>query len=135
MIKKIGIFIARLAIILMPFAYSFGAGLIPDCNKTGTAIDPKTGEYVKSCGINEVVLLVNNIIHFLLFTIATPLVALILCYVGWLLLTSGGSSEKSTKAKHIFTNVVIGYVIGLSAWLIVKWITSALGFTGETFLK
>jgi hypothetical protein len=131
--KKLGIFILGLMILATPMALTYAAGIIPDCNRG--EINKTTGQFANPCDFEDVVLLINNIITFLLFTIATPLVALILCYVGWLLITSGGSSEKSTKAKTIFTNVVIGYVIGLAAWLIVKWITTALGFTGETFLR
>lgn len=80
------------------------------------------------CNFNYLMKLINNVIDFLLFTIAAPLVALILCYVGFIMLTSGGSSEKVTKAKHIMKNVVFGYIIALAAWLIIKTILSAVGF-------
>ncbi len=81
--------------------------------------------------------LINNVIKFLLFTIATPLAALIFVYAGFMLLTSGGSSEKMTTAKKILTNLIIGYVIALAAWLVINTILTSefLGYKGPTFLK
>ena len=82
-------------------------------------------------------ILINNIIKFLLFTIATPLAALVICYAGWLFLSSGGNSGKITTAKKILLNVIIGYIIGLAAWLIVNTIVKSLGVDPSinTFLK
>ncbi len=100
--------------------------LVPDCN-TGE-IDPDTGNYENPCDFNMVLALVNKVINFLLITLATPMFALILIYVGWLYLSDMGNSENITKAKKIFKNVVIGYVIALAAWLIIKTILVGVGF-------
>lgn len=124
-------------------------GLVPKCN-TGDVITipavtkevngktivlvPAKYEYENPCDFEMVMAIINKVITFLLVTIATPLFALILIYVGWIYLSAGGSPETVTKAKHIFKNVIIGYVIALAAWLIVKTILSTLGFEGETFL-
>ena len=104
--------------------------IIPKCN---TELDNKGG-YSNPCGFAMVITLINNLINFITLTIATPLFAIIIIYVGWLYLSSGGSSENVSKAKTILKNVVIGYVIILAAWLIVNTILSALGFTGDSFL-
>ncbi len=101
-------------------------GLVPVCN-TGE-VDPATGNYKNPCDFNMVMALVNKFINFLLFTIATPLFALIIIYVGWLYLSDMGSTENVKKSKKIFKNVVIGYVIALAAWLIVKTILAGVGF-------
>ena len=79
--------------------------------------------------------MVNNVINFLLFVLATPLVAMILVYAGWLYLSSGGSDENIKKAKGMMKNAVIGYIIGLASWLIIKTILNIVGFKGPTFLK
>jgi len=99
-------------------------GLVPACPSTG-------------CGFDQLMTLINNVITFLLFTVATPLAAIIIAYAGWLYLSSGGNSSDVTKAKKILMNVVIGYVIGLAAWLIVKTIITSLGVDPSinTFLK
>lgn len=96
-------------------------GLFPGCPKTG-------------CGFNELLKLVNKVIHFILFDLAMPIAAIMFAYAGFLLLTSGGNPETKNKAKKIFWNVFIGFVIALAAWLIVKTILSVLGYTGTSFL-
>lgn len=96
-----------------------------------------TGEknYAEPCDFNHVILLINNVIQFLLFGIATPLAALAITYAGFLLLFSGGSSEAKTKAKNIIKNIVIGYIVALGAWLIVNTIFKTFGFKGETYMQ
>lgn len=131
MYKRISIFILALLIISSPLivveAVEF-SGLVPKCN---VVVD---GVMTESCDFNYLMTLINKVINFLLITLATPLFALIIVYTGWLYLSAGGSSENVTKAKHIFKNALIGYVIALAAWLIVKTILTALGFKGDSFL-
>ncbi|MCX6754903.1 MAG: IPT/TIG domain-containing protein [Candidatus Nomurabacteria bacterium] len=105
-------------------------GLVPECN-TGNIVN---GVYSNACDFNMVIAIINKVINFLLVTLATPLFALIIIYVGWLYLSDMGSSENIKHAKEILKNAVIGYVIALAAWLIVKTILFSLGFTGPTFL-
>lgn len=111
------------------------SGLVPKCN-TGD-IDTLTGKYKNPCDFNYFMKLINKIIQFLLYDIATPLVAIIIMYVAYLFLSAGGSTEKVSKAKKIFINVVVGYAIALSAWLIVNTILTSLNVDSsiETFLK
>jgi len=102
------------------------SGLIPKCN-TGD-IDEDTGDYENSCGLNYLMQMVNKIINYVLIILATPLFVLIIVYVGFLFLTSGGDSGKVTKAKTIIKNAIIGYIIALAAWLIVKTILTTVGY-------
>lgn len=137
--KKIFGFIFGFIIILTPFlSYNVArAAIVPTCG-TLTVVpgtNPPQKQITNPCDFNYLMALVNNVIDFLLFVIATPLVAIILCYAGFLMLTSGGSSEKVTKAKHIIKSVVFGYIIALAAWLIINTILSTLGFNGPSFLK
>ncbi len=134
----------------MPIRVAY-ADLVPKCNtgelvlkldvngKPATDTSGKlTGEkvYQNPCDFNGLLDMINNTIDFLLFTIATPLIALILCYAGFLLITSGGNSESRSKAKKIIKNVIIGYIIALTAWLVVHTILKTLGFDPEkAFLK
>ncbi|MFA6515009.1 MAG: hypothetical protein WCT42_01960 [Candidatus Paceibacterota bacterium] len=100
-------------------------GLVPICN---TEVDTTSGGFKNPCNFNVLLAGVNRVINFLLITMATPLFALILVYVGWLYLSDMGSSENINKAKKIFKNVIIGYLIALAAWLIVKTLLATLGF-------
>jgi hypothetical protein len=125
--RKIAAFIVSLVLIGIPFFVS-AAGLVPDCNKGPLITEGQNaGQFADPCDFNDAMTLVNKVINFLLFVIATPFVALCIAWAGWLMISSGGSSEKVTKAKHIATNLVIGYVIALAAWLIVKTILTSLG--------
>lgn len=110
-------------------------GLVPECSRTGDKINTVTGNYSHPCDFNVLIGLINRLISFILVDLALPLFALILIYVAWLFLSAGGSSENVTKAKKIFFNVIIGYIIALAAWLIVKTILSAMGFTGDSYLS
>ncbi len=114
----------------------FKDGIVPKCN-TGE-IDKVTMAYKNPCDFDYFMQLINRVIKFLLFVIAAPLLGLIIIYIAYLFLTSGGSSENLTKAKHILMNAVIGYVIALAAWLIINTILNALGVhsgVGSMFLK
>lgn len=74
--------------------------------------------------------LFNKVIRFILFDIVVPIAAIMFAYAGFLLVTSGGSSEARTKANTIFTNTVWGLVIAVAAWLIIRTILSTLGYDG-----
>ncbi len=116
--------------LFLPLAIS-QAAIVPDCG----VLDPVTKTINRPCDFNALLELVNNVINFLLFVLATPLVAMILVYAGWLYLSSGGSDENIKKAKGMMKNAVIGYIIGLASWLIIKTILNIVGFKGPTFLK
>jgi len=92
-------------------------GLLPACPVTG-------------CGFTEFMLLIDKIIHFLLFTISIPLAALCFTYAGFLYLFTG-IVDKKKQALGIFKNVFIGLVIALAAWIIVKFIMSGLGYNTQ----
>ncbi len=77
------------------------------------------------CGVEELFKLANRIIDFCIL-ISIPLTALASAYAGFILITAQGSSSKMARAKKIFTNVLIGFGLVLSAWLIVETITSAI---------
>jgi hypothetical protein len=123
MFKKISSFILGFIIIFSFPAMIFAAGgIVPSC---GEVVD---GVIAKQCDFNYLLELINNVINFLLVTMATPLFALIIIYVAWLYLSDMGSSENITKAKKILKNALIGYIIALAAWLIVKTILATVGF-------
>lgn len=137
MLKKVLPFILGFVIILSTPTFALGAsstvkfnGLVPVCN----TITNSKGGFSDPCDFNMIMAIINKLITFLLITLATPLFALIIIYTGWLYISAGGSSENVTRAKKIFKNALIGYVIALAAWLIVNTIIKTLGFNGDTFL-
>ena len=107
--------------------FSFAAGGLVPCD--GTKENP--------CKFEQVIILINNVIDFILKYMVIPICAIMFAYAGVLLVISGGQDSARTKAKDIFTNAVIGLVIAFAAWLIVKLILSILGGTKilEIFFK
>jgi len=106
------------------------AGLVPECVEH---IEVVNGQNVEKCewGFNELLKLINNVITFVLFSLALPIAAIMFAYAGFLMITAGGSSEKVGQAKRIFTNVALGFIIAVIAYLIIAAILSILGFEGD----
>ncbi len=96
------------------------AAILPDrlisCN--GTKESP--------CDFKALIQLVQNIINFLVY-MSAPVAAVAFAWAGVLYLTAAGDEGKIGKAHAIFTDVLIGLGIVLSAWLIVKLIVTGLG--------
>lgn len=80
------------------------------------------------CGFYNVLDLINRVVKFILFDLAVPLAAVMFAYAGFELVTSGGSTEKKSKAKTIFTNVAVGLILAAGAFLIVETVLSILGY-------
>jgi len=89
-----------------------------------------TGKQV--CGWPELMDMVNRIIKFLVFIIAPALCAGMLLYGGWLYLTSAAGSEVG-KAKSMITSALLGWLIALAAWIIIKFIMQSLGYNESIF--
>jgi len=103
-----------LLVVFVP-AVVFAQGLVP-CD--GTATNP--------CGFDQFITLIQNIINFLTFNVAVPLVAIAFAWAGIIMLSAGGDTGKITQAKEIFGSVLIGFLITLSAWLIVSTLLGVL---------
>ncbi len=89
----------------------------------------------ENCGFNDLLTLINDVVKFVFTDLVLPIAAIMFAYAGFELVTSGGSTEKKSKARSIFTNVAIGLIVAAAAFLIVQAILSIVGYTGTTFLK
>lgn len=85
----------------------------------------------KPCTWNDLISLINNVLNFILFKLAIPIGAIMFCYAGFLLITSGGDTEARGTAKKIALGVVKGLVFAAAAWLIVHLILDTLGYDGS----
>lgn len=94
-------------------------GLVPACTNA------------RGCQWADLMSLVNKVVKFILFDLGIPIAAIMFMYAGFLLVTSGGNPGDLTKAKGIFTSVLIGLVISAAAWLIINIILTTLGFVGD----
>lgn len=117
-------FLAAGVLFAIPFV-SFGdtTGLVPECSGGGP--------FCQACDLLE---LVQNLINFAVYA-ATLVATLMFVYAGFLYVTaSAAGQEQFKKARNIFVNVFIGFVVILIAWLVVDLIMKTfLGETGGTF--
>lgn len=93
-----------------------GPGGLVSCD--GTPANP--------CRFDDMLKLVNTVLDFFIKWIIMPIFVIIIAYVGFLFLTSGGSPETLSKAKGIALKSLIGLVVILAAWLIVNTILTSL---------
>jgi hypothetical protein len=136
MFKFILNFVFLFNLIMFPYftnaadTYRTGRGLVPRCN-IGNIVGT---DYENSCDFDDFMEIINRLINFVLFVLATPLFAILIMYAGFLYMFDGGNSKNVSQAKSIFKNALWGYVIALVAWLVVKTILVSLGFNGTMFL-
>jgi soluble lytic murein transglycosylase-like protein len=87
----------------------YSAGLVP-CG----------GYDEEPCQTCHVVELISNVVNWLIVILGF-LAALVIIYAGTRLVISSGNTSEVQKAKSIFSNFIIGYVIVLAAWLIIDY--------------
>lgn len=80
---------------------------------------------LEACDFHYLIVLLNVLIKDLV-VLSTLMAGCVFAYAGFLLLTSGGSTNAMTKARDMFTKVLKGYLWILAAWLVVYTITSTL---------
>mgnify|MGYP001616418336 CR=1 FL=1 len=87
---------------------------------------PCGGSTQNPCTFNDFAKLIQNVINFLAFYIATPLATLAIMYAGFKYLTSLDKPGPREEAKKILWNVLIGLFFALAAWLIIDTILDVL---------
>ena len=86
----------------------------------GTEANPKP------CNLCHLWHLASNIINFISFNLAIPAAVLLFVAAGVIFLISGGSQEKVSLAKSIFTNTIIGLVIIFCSWMLIDTLLKTL---------
>ncbi len=119
-------------LMVLPAEEVVAQGLVPACpvGEPGCAEAYAPDNY----GVCELVQLSNNIVRFLIGLIAV-LGALIMVYAGYLLVSSRGNVSQMERAKQMFSNILIGIVIMLSAFLVVNTVMSILVGSNTSLLN
>lgn len=97
----------------------------PNDSYASGGLVPCSGVGEDKCGYDDFILLINDLINWLII-VATGIATLLFVYAGVLYLTAGGSEGQVKKANSIFTKVAIGFLLILTAYLIVNAIVSVL---------
>src|SRR3989338_1814741 len=103
-------------------------GFIPCGRDVGGGADGKPNGKIddtEKCEFIDFVEVIRRLITYGII-VAGSLAAIAFFYAGFLFMTASGSAEQYGKAKGIFAKVVWGFIIMLTAWLIVKTLESAL---------
>lgn len=77
------------------------------------------------CGFDDLIMLTNNVIKFLIFAVAVPLAALRFMYAGAILILSPNKEESKTKAVGIFQGVGVGFLVMLASYVLIKTVLFA----------
>ncbi len=85
------------------------------------------------CDFNDFITLINRVINFLIFFIGFPFVAIVVAYAGIKLLVSGGDTEAKSSAKKMISKVLLGLIMALLCWGIIKLVLRTLGYCGPIF--
>lgn len=78
-----------------------------------------------NCKFEDFLQLLDNIFQAILI-LAVPAASLAIAYAGILLVTAQGDTGKRNEAKAILWTAVLGLVIALAAWLMVKTVLDFL---------
>lgn len=77
------------------------------------------------CDLPFLIKMIDNIITFLTIYISVPLAAVIFAFAGFKYITAGGNQSTIQAAHRMFSQVVVGLLIALGAFLIVHTIANA----------
>lgn len=108
--KKVSTIVFVLTLLVLPTVV-YGLGLIP-CDNA-------------SCGFSDLITLANNIVHFLMYDVAVPLVALGFMYTGARLVIFQNKEGEWTEAKGRFGDIAMGFGMMLGAYVLIKTILYA----------
>lgn len=117
-------FTLSFALLFFVFAFIVTTPLWAQTQDTGLV--PCTGSAGSNCDLGALITLFQKVIDFVLVGIAVPLSMALFAYAGFLYLTASGDSGQIEKGHKMFINVLIGFVLALSAYLIVTILVSVL---------
>ncbi len=93
-----------------------------DADKKGNGLVPCKD----TCDLNDVLRLINNLIEFLITTLFIPIIILLFMYAGFKYITAEGNPSKVANLKKMVGHIVVGMLLVLCSWLIVKTIITIL---------
>lgn len=104
-------------------------------DKGGSVFDaPSTGDMGlipcdgPECDLNSFFQLLNNLISFFFSTLLLPLFVLMILYLGYSYIAAQGKPGQHAKLGNMAKHMVLGLVLMLCAWVIVRTILVAIGF-------
>ena len=122
MLKKIFLSCACLALVFTALSVPF-----TDLQAQDSIIDPNSAQYQEgNYSLDDIMITIISISGWILGIIGS-LALLMFVYGGFMFLISAGSSDKVGQAKKIIVAAVIGLVIVFSSYLIIRFVSQAMG--------
>lgn len=138
-LRHIAVTLLLLTSVFVP-AIAFAQGppstIIPcgfDTNGDNMVKDIPASGIKEECDFNDLIILAQNVINFLIFKIAAPLGAVMFAYAGFLYVTNRGNEGQVKQAHEIFLYVFWGLLCALAAWLTVNFILEFFLGSGSSF--
>jgi len=101
-------------------------GLVP-CGKNVDA----TGKITCPCEIGHFFIMLAAVYNFIVYNIATPLAVIALTIGAIFMMVSAGNPNLFNTGKQILWAAIIGLALVWCSWLIINFILTTLGFTGN----
>ncbi|MCC7436755.1 hypothetical protein IT402_02695 [Candidatus Nomurabacteria bacterium] len=112
----------------------------PSCNAPGDTekSDEDSGNLLSCynyCTFSDVLRTINNFITFLITTLFIPTLVLLFMFAGVKYILAQGNPSKVANLKKMIMNIIIGMLLVLCAWLIVKVILTTLVRDNDSALQ
>lgn len=99
------------------------------CGRLG---DPSVDPSAHECTYDDLIVLVQNVIDFVVKYLIIPVIVLVILKAGVKLIISGNKSSAISEAKESLKKSFFGLVFVLTAWLIVNALISSFGVKYNT---
>lgn len=104
---------------------SSSGGVVNTVNGAQPTLVSCIGTRAILCDLCALVTTVQNVINFMI-GLSIPIAIGLFAWVGYLFFTSGGDPSVIAHAKRIFKTAFLGFIIAISAWLLVQTILNVL---------
>jgi hypothetical protein len=85
------------------------------------------------CNLDSFMQLLNNLLNFFFSTLLLPIFVVMVMYLGYSYIAAQGKPGQHAKLGSMAKHMVLGLLLMLCAWVIVKTILYALGYNDELF--
>jgi hypothetical protein len=88
---------------------------------------------VNKCDLGSFMQLINNLITLMIKFLLFPVAVLLFVYAGFKYITAEGNASKKANVKKMIKNFLLGVLLMLCAWLIVKTVLVVVGYTDRLY--
>ncbi len=85
------------------------------------------------CDLNSFLQLANNVMAFFFRTLLLPIFVVMVMYLGYTYLTANGNPAQHGKVASMAKHMVLGLLLMLCAWVIVRGVLSMIGYQDDLF--